>query len=179
MTKANSRFVGLDVHKDSIAMTVMGSAGGVASEKTFGGRGTRLIRQLKRLGEEGPVVCCYEAGPTGFDLQRRLEKAGIECVVVAPSLIPRKPGERIKTDRRDARKLAEYLRAGQLTAVCPPSEKEEALRDLCRCRSQAAADLTRARHRLSKFLLRRGHVYREGGNWTQKHSKWMRPDRLG
>jgi transposase len=95
-------------------------------------------------------------------------------MVVAPSLIARKPGERIKTNRRDARKLAIQLRAGLLTAVCPPSPQQEAVRDLCRCREDGREDLTRARQRLAKMLLRRGYVYRGGTHWTRKHRQWMR-----
>jgi transposase len=119
-------------------------------------------------------MCVYEAGPCGYELQRRLESEGLSTQVIAPTLIPRKPGERIKTDRRDARKLAEFSRAGTLTEVRPPSEREEAVRDLCRCREAAVRDLTRARHRLSKLLLRRGLVYRAGRNWTQAHRRWLR-----
>jgi transposase len=120
------------------------------------------------------LQCVYEAGPCGYTLQRQLLKEGIATDVVAPSLIPVKPGERIKTDRRDARKLAAAARAQMLTAVRPPTEDEEAVRDLCRCREDAREDLTRARHRLNKFLMRRGFVYRVGKNWTQRHRQWLR-----
>jgi transposase len=105
------------------------------------------------------VRACYEAGPLGYALQRELESQGVICEVVAPSLIPIKPGERIKTDWRDARKLAELLRSEMLTAVPPPNEADEALRDLCRGRDSVRQDLMRARHRMSKFLLRRGYRY--------------------
>ena len=128
---------------------------------------------VKRLHEQGPLESAYEAGPCGFDLQRRLRAEGIRCAVIAPSLTPVKPGERIKTDRRDARKLAEQLRARQLTEVHAPSPEQEAVRDLCRCREDAREDLMRARHRLSKMLLRRGLVYRAGSNWTHKHRRWL------
>ena len=120
----------------------------------------------------GPVVACYEAGSTGFALQRRLEAAGIECRVIAPALIPRRPGDRVKTDRRDARKLAELLRADLLTEVHPPTPGQEAVRDLCRAREDAVADRTRARHRLAKLLLRRGIAY-DGRNWTLRHRRWL------
>jgi len=103
----------------------------------------------------------------------RVHAEGLGCIVVAPSLIPIKPGDRIKTDRRDAKKLAEHVRAGLLTAVCVPSEAQEAVRDLCRCREDAREDLMRARHRLSKMLLRRSLVYRAGTNWTHKHRRWL------
>jgi transposase len=107
----------------------------------------------------GEVRCCYEAGPCGYVLQRQLAAEGITCSVVAPSLIPVKPGCHIKTDRRDARKLAELHQAGLLTEVFAPTAEEESVRDLCRARDDAQRDLTRARNRLSKFLLRRGLVY--------------------
>ena len=169
-------YVGLDVHQEEIAVAML--EGGSRRPKEFrvggDGRGVRkLVRRLGELGGEGRVECAYEAGPCGYALQRRLEAEGIGCAVVAPSLIPVKPGERIKTDRRDARKLAEQLRAGMLTAVCAPSEAQEAVRDLCRCREDAREDLMRARHRQSKMLLRRGLVYRAGKNWTQKHRRWL------
>ena len=166
--------VGLDVHQAEIAVALLPPGGQQPEEFRVGGdaRGVgKLIRRLRK--QEGRVECAYEAGPCGYALQRQFEESGIACVVVAPSLIPVKPGERIKTDRRDARKLAEQLRAGMLTAVCAPSEAQEAVRDLCRCREAAREDLMRARHRLSKMLLRRGRVYRAGKNWTQKHRRWL------
>ena len=167
-------YVGLDVHQEEIAVAILRGRAHRPEEFRVGGdaRGVRkLIGRLRKL--DGVVDCAYEAGPCGYALQRQLESAGINCAVVAPSLIPVKPGERIKTDRRDARKLAEQLRAGTLTAVCAPSESQEAVRDLCRCREAAREDLMRARHRLSKMLLRRGRVYRAGKNWTQKHRRWL------
>jgi transposase len=122
----------------------------------------------------GELACCYEAGPCGYTLQRQLAKLGIGCQVVAPSLIPVRPGERIKTDRRDARKLAELLRADLLTEVHPPTESEESVRDLCRCREAVGRDLTRARHRLGKFLLRRGCTYTQGKRaWGTRHRRWL------
>jgi transposase len=119
-------------------------------------------------------VCAYEAGACGYALQRQLAALGIPCQVVAPSLVPRRPGERIKTDRRDARKLAEYLASGHLTPVHPPTPAEEAARDLCRAREDAKQDRMRCRHRLSKFLLRRGVAYTAGRRlWTAAHRAWL------
>jgi len=138
-----------------------------------------MVRKLRRHSR-GPITVCYEAGPTGYGLARRLNAlAGISCMVIAPSLIPRKPGDRIKTDRRDARMLGEMLRADLLTEVRPPSPEDEALRDLCRAREDAKEDQTRARHRMSKFLLRRDLRF-DGGkkNWTQAHHAWLRRLRL-
>jgi transposase len=134
----------------------------------------RLARKLEREAM-GPVRACYEAGPCGYVLQRQLTALGIPCAVVAPSLIPVKPGQPIKTDRRDARKLAELLRAGLLTEVYAPTEDEEAVRDLTRARDDAQRDLTRARNRLSKFLLRRGYTYCVGRKptWSAKYRGWL------
>jgi transposase len=131
----------------------------------------RLVRTLERQAP-GPVLACYEAGPGGYALQRRLTTPRVRCQVIAPALIPRKPGERIKTDRRDARKLVELLRAGLLTEVHPPTPAEEAVRDLCRARDDAREDLQRCHHRLGKLLLRRGLHYR-GRNWTRAHRTWI------
>jgi len=169
--------VGLDVHKQSISVAVLlpGSAKALQWEmRNEPGEVRRLVRRLRRDGGGGSeLLCAYEAGPCGYVLQRQLVREGVACQVVAASLIPRKPGERIKTDRRDARKLAELLRAGLLTEVRPPSEAEEALRDLCRCREDARADLMRARHRLGKMLLRQGLRYVEGKPWTLQHRAWL------
>lgn len=174
--KEVTTWVGLDVHQEEIVVAVVrGSNREVAEFRVCGdGRGTRkLVRRLQDLSGGGSVESAYEAGPCGYTLQRRLEAEGFGCVVVAPSLTPVKPGDRVKTDRRDARKLVEHLRAGLLTAVCSPSEAQESARDLCRCREDAREDLMRARHRLSKMLLRRGLVFRAGKNWTQKHRRWL------
>jgi transposase len=136
----------------------------------------RMVRKTVREGG-GQVRFCYEAGVCGYALQRQIEAGGgaVSCIVVAPSLIPRKPGERIKTDRRDARRLAELLRAGLLTEVCPPTPEDEAVRDLVRAREDAKQDLTRCRHRLGKFLLRRGLVFSGGKKtWTEAHRRWLR-----
>lgn len=133
----------------------------------------KLARKLEREAL-GKVHACYEAGPCGYALQRQLEKEGVRCDVVAPSLIPVKPGDRIKTDRRDAKKLAEMLRAELLTVVRPPTEAEESVRDLCRCREDAKHDETRAKNRLMKFLLRHGAIYSDGRAWTQRYGRWLR-----
>jgi transposase len=131
----------------------------------------RLVRKLERAAA-GPVHVFYEAGPCGYALQRQMTTARVRCDVVAPALIPRKPGERIKTNRRDARKLGELGRAGLLTAVRPPTVEEEAVRDLCRTRDDAREDLQRCRQRLGKFLLRRGLHY-PGRTWTRGHRRWI------
>jgi len=133
----------------------------------------RFARKLVREAP-GEVRVCYEAGPCGYALMRELEAAAeLVCEVVAPSLIPVRPGRRVKTDRLDARKLVGLYRAGELTMVHPPDAADESVRDLVRCREGACADLLRARHRLVKFLLRRGRVYRGGSAWTLKHRRWL------
>lgn len=172
--------VGLDAHKETIyvAMLLPGRKTPVEWQLPNGTSAARkLARKLERESE-GEVHACYEAGACGYALQRQLEREGVRCDVVAPSLIPVKPGDRIKTDRRDAKKLAELHRAGLLTIVRPPTEKEEAVRDLCRCREDAKHDETRARNRLMKFLLRHGRIYSDGRAWTQRYERWLRSQRF-
>ena len=174
--KEATTYVGLDTHKSSIAVSALSPIKNEPTEWSLPNNARavdRLARRLKR-DASGRIVCCYEAGPCGYVLQRQLRKRSIECIVVAPSLIPVKPGERIKTDRRDARKLAEYLRSDSLTEVQPPTEAEESMRDLCRSRVDAKKDQLRARHRLAKFLLRRGLIYTAGHSWTLRHRTWLR-----
>ena len=133
-----------------------------------------ILRFVERVRRTGPVQCCYEAGPCGFELQRALTAHGVPCDVIAPSLIPRRPGDRIKTDRRDAAQLALLYRAATLTAIHIPTEQEEAARDLLRCREDIRVDLLRARHRLSKFLLRHGRRFTATKKaWTKRHAAWL------
>ena len=134
-----------------------------------------IRRFVRRLGRPGTVRCCYEAGPCGFELQRALAADGVPCDVIAPALIPRRPGDRVKTDRRDAGHLAVLYRAGALTVIHIPTEQEEAARDLLRCREDIRADLLRARHRLAKFLLRHGRRFTGTKKaWTHRHLMWLR-----
>ena len=168
-------FVGMDTHKVAIqiCMYVPGQEKPVEWEIPHEtGAVRRMVKRILKAAP-GEVTACYEAGPCGYALQRTLKELGMPCEVVAPSLIPVKPGDRIKTDRRDARKLAELLRAGLLTTVHAPTKAEEAVRDLCRAREDAVEDLGRARHRLVKLLLRRGLIW-EGRAWTLKHGVWVR-----
>ena len=164
-------FVGLDVHARSVTAGILdGVSGEVRTERLPAGD-AQIVGWV--AGLPGPVRVAYEAGPTGFGLARAFERAGVGCTVVAPSKLERPPGDRVKTDRRDAVRLARLLRLGEVVAVRVPSEAEEAARDLVRARDDARGDLMRARHRLSKLLLRRGLVY--GGNaWTQAHEVWLR-----
>ena len=174
-------FVGMDAHKKSIsvAMLLPGQPKPIEWQVTNEpGAVKRMVRKIEREAP-GEVRMCYEAGPCGYALQRQITDAGeASCMVVAPSLIPTKPGERIKTDRRDARKLAELFRAGLLTEVQPPSEADEAARDLCRAREDAREDLHRCRHRLSKMLLRRGIACAGIRNWSQAHRRWLKQHRF-
>ena len=169
--KQVTTYVGMDAHKKDlfIAMLVGAQTTPVTWQLANEPKAVRrLVRKLEREAP-GPVQVCYEAGPCGYALQRQLTTARVTCQVIAPALIPRKPGERIKTNRRDARKLAELYRAGLLTAVQPPTPEDEAVRDLCRARDDAREDLQRARHRLGKLLLRRG-LHFSGRNWTKAQS---------
>ncbi len=171
-------YVGLDVHKEETAVAVLRGPGKEMvefRERTSAVR--RLAKKLVEAAQGDPIVAAYEAGPCGYFLSRVLKAQGIDCRVVAPSLIPVRPGQRIKTDRRDARKLVELLRAGLLSEVAEPTAGEEAVRDLCRCREDATQDLLRAKHRLGKMLLRRGRVY-QGESWTQRHFLWLREQRF-
>ena len=134
-----------------------------------------ILRFVDRLQRQGVVRCCYEAGPCGFELQRALTARRVPCDVIAPALIPRRPGDRIKTDRRDAGQLAVLYRAGALTPIHIPTEQEEAARDLLRCREDIRVDLLRARHRLSKFLLRHGRRFTGTKKaWSRRHDAWLR-----
>jgi transposase len=171
----NVRFVGLDVHKESIAIAVAeGDGSAPENVATVPNDTAALVKRLKKLELGAKLKCCYEAGPTGFVLQRALVAAGIECAVIAPSLVPRTAGDRVKTDRRDAVKLARFLRSGDLTEVHVPDGPTEAMRDLERCRDDAKRAERTARHQLSKFLLRHGRIYEGKTAWTGTHLDWVR-----
>jgi transposase len=169
------KFVGLDVHKETIAVAVADS--GTAAPRSLGvihNDLDELRKMLRKLGSPSSLWVCYEAGPCGYVVYRFLRRLKIECCVVAPSLIPRKPGDRIKTDRRDALALARLLRSGELTATWVPDPQHEALRDLVRAREDAVEDHLRARHRLSKFLLRLGVTAPAGVRaWSVKYQLWL------
>ncbi len=147
----------------------------VIHEERIANRADRIRKAIKRLTKKfGKLEMCYEASGCGYVLQRQLSEMGVGCRVVAPSKIPKKPGDRVKTDRRDARKLAELFWAEQLTYVRVPKKAEEEVRDLVRCRETFKKDALRVRQRISKFLQRKGFVYRDGQNWTQRHRKWLK-----
>jgi transposase len=168
-------WVGLDVHARATLAGVLDAASGELLVRRVSPRSEETVAWLQRLPQ--PVRVAYEAGPTGYGLARACAQAGIACTVAAPSKIPRACGERVKTDRRDAERLARLLRLGELVAVRVPTPDEEAARDLVRAREDARGDLMRARHRLSKLLLRHGLVY-EGSAWTLAHDVWLRRQRF-
>jgi transposase len=177
MTKV--RFVGLDVHAETIAVAVAESGGEVRSLGVIPNRAESIERLVRKLGEPERLRVCYEAGPTGYVLYWQLSELGVRCEVVAPTLVPVKAGDRVKTDRRDAERLARSYRAGDLTPVWVPDAAHEALRDLVRARLAAKRDQLRARHRLGKFLLRHGRRAPQGTSpWSAKHLQWVKAQRF-
>ena len=171
-------FIGLDVHAKNITIALAEGGGGEA--RVYGAIANdlhaleKVFAKLKRAHPGVELSVCYEAGPTGFVLARRLGQLKTACLVVAPSLIPIRSGERIKTDRRDALKLARLLRAGELTAVNVPDASDEAMRDLCRARTDAVQDLRSSRAQLKAFLLRNGYRYTGASAWTEAHRRYLR-----
>lgn len=169
------KFVGLDVHAETIAVAVAEQDGEVRSLGVIPNREDSVRKLVRKLGAVEELRFCYEAGPTGYVLYWQLTRMGAKCEVMAPTLVPVKSGDRVKTDRRDALKLARNYRAGELTAVWVPDAAHEALRDVVRAREAAKKDQLRARHRLSKFLLRHGRRPPMGVKpWTMKYLEWMK-----
>jgi transposase len=173
--KDTIKYVGLDVSKEKIAVAIADE--GRELPRYFGlipHTAEAIKKTLKKIGSPDSLRVCYEAGPTGYPLYRLLTSLGIHCEVIAPSLIPQKPGERIKTDRRDSLRLAQLYRAGELTSIYVPTEEDEALRDLVRAREDAKEDELRSKHRLTKFLLRNDIRPPKGTNkWTRKYRDWL------
>jgi transposase len=168
------RFVGLDVHRDTIVIAVALMDGHPADVlATIPNDVAALLKRLERLGPVESLRCCYEAGPTGFGLARRLNKNGIRCEVIAPSLVPIQPGARVKTDRRDARNLAHYLRSGNLTPIHVLDPITESIRDLERARDDAKRAERCARQQLSKFLLRHERWFQGASTWGPAHQTWL------
>ncbi len=168
---ATMTYVGLDVHARSTHAAAIDVASGELCRARFGGGSEEVIGWLAALPQ--PLRGCYEAGPTGFALYRACSSVGLRVDVIAPSKTPRAPGDRIKSDRKDAELLARLLLAGQLKIVTVPSPSVEAARHLCRAREQVRSDLMRCRHRVSKLLLLHGRVYPEPSTWTQRHRQWL------
>lgn len=174
MRDYNTTVVGLDVHKATIVAAVLKPDEERVSWTTKIENAPAQVRKLvERLQNRGPLQFVYEAGPCGYQVHRELNALGQSCTVIAPGMTPTKPGDRVKTDRRDAEKLATLHRAGQLTAIRVPTREEEAGRDLTRARESTVADRLRARHRIGKFLLRQGRIWGEGTPWGYKHKKWL------
>jgi transposase len=170
----STTFVALDDSKRRIVAGILRSGDTEPELREIPNDPQHVRRLFTRLTREGSVTACYEAGVSGYDLYRRLTALGVECKVVAPALTPRRPGQRVKTDRRDAAKLVRLFRAGELTAIHVPDETEEAGRDLIRCRDDVRRDVLRWRHRVLKLLARHGRVYMAGKNWSQAHWRWIR-----
>ncbi len=176
MAQSSTLYVGMDVHKESIAVAYVAQDHG-AEVISLGTIGTRqcdidkLLRQLQSKSKQ--LVFVYEAGPCGYWLYRYLLNKGSVCWVVAPSLIPKKPGDRVKTDRRDARQLARLMRSGDLTPVSVPAIDDEAIRDLSRAREETLRDLKAAKLRLKAFLLRHDIRYTGRANWRPAHLRWL------
>ena len=168
--------IGLDVHARSVVACALDQVTGELWEKRFGREPDRLVDWVKSL--PGPVLAAYEAGPTGFGLARRLVAEGVACQVVAPSKLLPVPGDRVKTDRRDARHLCELVAAGLTTPVRVPDPAEEEARDVVRAREDARGDLMRARHRLSKLLLRHDVVWDGKATWGKTHMRWLASQRF-
>lgn len=164
--------IGLDVHARSVVACGLDGRTGELFERRLTPAHQEMLEWIRTL--PGPVAVTYEAGPTGYGLARFLASADIECLVAAPSKLQRPPGERVKTDTRDARHLARLLHLGQISPVAVPSVEQEAARDLVRAREDSRRDLMAARHRVSKLLLRQGIVYSGGHAWTKVHDTWLR-----
>ena len=169
-------YVGMDTHKKQHKIAFNHPGQEEIVEFTINNTIRDIRKMIKKIKKQAPgqVEFCYEAGVCGFTLKRRIEDMGCKCEVIAPSLVPRKPGERVKTDRRDAKKLLMLFKAGLLTAVQAPDEQAEAARELTRLRTTAMENLKRIRHQVLKLLTRHGYVYRDGDHWTQKHIVWIR-----
>ena len=171
-------YVALDDSKRKIVAGILRPGDGPPELREILNDPRQIRRLFERLKREGPVAACYEAGVSGYDLHRQITALGVTCAVIAPALTPRRPGQRIKTDRRDAAKLVRLFRAGELTAIHVLEESEEAVRDLVRCRDDLRRDVLRWRHRVLKLLARHGRAYLAGKNWSQAHWRWIREQRF-
>ena len=165
--------LGLDVHRNTISVATLLPDQTLAAVKQIPSDEAAVLAFVGRFAEPGRLRVCYEAGPTGYELARLLHAQGVACQIIAPSLIPRAAGDKVKTDRRDCRRLARLHRAGELVTIRIPTAREEAVRDLCRARADLVDDRSRARRRLQAFLLRHGRVYRAGACWTGTHQRWL------
>ena len=175
---AGAIHLGMDTSKNTIVVAVLMPGEEIPVLDRIWNEEGSVRHLVGRLGEVSALRACYEAGPCGFELHRLLSSMGVACDVVAPSLIPRRAGDRVKTDRRDASRLARLHRAGELTAIRVPAEAEEAVRDLVRARAALMADRRRAQQRVTAMLLRHGRAWR-GTSWTEAHERWIAGQRFG
>jgi transposase len=181
MDEFTTTYVAMDTHKKTISAAI--AEGGRRGETRFVGeipnQAEAVAKMVDRLAKKrGKLAFCYEAGPCGYGLYRQIARLGHQCVVVAPSLVPTRPGDRVKTDRRDAATQASLFRSGELTPVWVPDDAHEAMRDLCRARQAAMEALRRARQQVLGFLLRRGRAYCDGKHWTGKRRLWLAGQRF-
>lgn len=176
----NITYAAMDTHKKLHKVALQYHDNDHVIEFTVRNTAADIRKMVGKISKEtqSKIVFCYEAGVCGFTLKRIIEGMDCKCMVIAPSLIPRKPGERVKTDRRDAKKLLMLFKAGLLTEVQAPNEHDEAARELTRLRDTVRENLKRIRHQLLKFLMRHGYVYTEGRHWTQRHIAWLRSIKL-
>jgi transposase len=175
-----NQWIVFDVHKNSLVAGFLPASGGTPQVSRLENTERAIRRFIDRTGDPATLAIAYEAGPWGYDHLRLLGRMGVACDVIAPSLIPVRAGDRVKTDRRDAKKLVRLYRAGELSFVAAPTPEQEGLRDLVRCRDDLRCTRTAARHRVAKALLRHGHIYREGKKaWTRQHREWLDRQRLG
>jgi transposase len=170
--------LGMDTSKDKIVVGILRAEEASPDVEVVFNDEASIRRFINRFPDPGQLRACYEAGPVGYELHRLLTAMGVACQVVAPSLIPTAPGDRVKTDRRDCKRLARLHRAGELVAIRVPTPAEEAVRDLCRARADVVDDRARTRHRLAKFLLRHDRIWRGGRAWTAKHEQWLTGQRF-
>jgi transposase len=170
--------LGMDTSKNTIVVGILMPGDEVPVIDRIWNEEGSVRHLVGRLGDPSALRACYEAGPCGFELHRLLASMGVACDVVAPSLIPRRPGDRVKTDKRDASRLARLHRAGELTPIRVPSPSEEAVRDLVRARAALLADRKRAQQRITAMLMRHGRIWRSGSSWTQEHERWIAGQRF-
>jgi transposase len=171
-------FLGLDVHRDTISVAVLSPDREAPTVDRIANDEPSVRRLVAQFPNRRGLRACYEAGPTGYELARLLERLDVRCEVIAPTLLPKAPGDKVKTDRRDCRRLARLHRASELVAIRVPTVAEEAVRDLCRARADMLADRSRARLRLGGFLLRHGRIWRDGSTWTFAHERWLLAQRF-
>ena len=171
--------VGMDVHQRKVVAGVLKPGSNqISNTITIENTPKNIVKLVKSIVSEGPADFVYEAGGYGFEIQRQITGMGHRCAVIAPSQTPRRPGDRVKTDRRDAEKLARFWRMGELREIHVPTREEESARDLVRVREDLVVNQLRARNRMLKFLLRQGRVWRDGRNWTQMHWEWLRKQKF-